>query len=682
MIGTEFRLFDLSDIPSLPDTSELDTSPILMVAAASDKGPERPTLTGGKKFLELFGTGDFEKYGQISEQTVRSVANGARVFFKRLVAPDSTIANAVVCAELYQTSAQAQKKNAKGELLYIKQDGTETIDTEEPDLVNDPTGATMIPTTPALLYLKADGTETTASEEPDLVTDPTGQTLMPTTPMMEYVCNTNYTFNSVPSVGGDDFFETVKEQAKLLLDETGTQRTLADGTTVDVFTYPLFVITDNGRGISNKRWYINPERNLSKNLGFMFYALNIVEDGEVTDSVTFSIIPNTRYRGANVTLDIKARSGLSQVKATSFDDINTKYIEKVQELSMIDYDVLVANDILFGCQRKGTPIKGLAVDSVNGLQLNLQTGFQLANGSNGSFGDIPYKTEEGRANVEEEMLRYYKGELTDLIWDKDQYQIDLCFDADFPVAVKEAIAYVAAYREDFMFFRDYGLEMYTYDDIYRLHEELTPSMYIADFAQAYDVVSPYTTKINTVTITYSISAIMIAHMVNNRHCPFAGKRYNAVINDIIPDTLRYTPRVIPGLNEKDELEELKVNFASYFNDKFVIESVWTSQTRYTQLSFSNNVIALQQVLKALRTKFPAIRYAFITKKEDLAVYEKEVNDVLSLYAANFAELSYEYIDDAVYRANKIFRAKIKFRFNDFVQAELIDVYALPTEEFV
>ena len=232
-----------------------------------------------------------------------------------------------------------------------------------------------------------------------------------------------------------------------------------------------------------------------------------------------------------------------------------------------------------------------------------------------------------------------------------------------------------------MYFRDYGLDIYNFEQVYNMHENLTPSMYISDFCQAYDVISPYTTKINTVTMTYSLSAIMIAHMVNNRHCPFAGMRYNAVIQDILPDTLRYTPRVIPGKDEKNELEEIKVNFASYFGERFVIESVWTSQTKYTQLSFSNNVIALQQVLKAVRTKFPAIRYAFVTKKEDLAIYEKEVNDVLSLYAANFAELSYEYIDDAIYRANKIFRAKIKFRFNDFVQAELIDVYAMPTEQY-
>ena len=344
--------------------------------------------------------------------------------------------------------------------------------------------------------------------------------------------------------------------------------------------------------------------------------------------------------------------------------------------------MLTQNDILNGSLRKGTPLAGIAIDTVEGLLLNTSTGFNLSSGSNGAFGDAPYKSSTTKALVDTAMLKFYNGELTPDIYDVDNFQLDLCFDANFTVPVKEAITVLAEWRKDFMFFRDYGTEIYSFDDIVEKHELLTPSMYVTDYCQAYDVMSPYTSRINTVTITYSLSAMIVNHMVKHHHVPFAGKRYNAVITDIIPDTLRYAARIIPGRDEKEELETLKVNFASFFQYQLVVESIWTSQSNYTQLSFSNNVIALQKVLKALRVKFPALRYAFITKKEDLEAYEKEVNDVLSLYSANFVELSYEYIDDATYRANKIFRAKLSFRFNDFVQAELIDVYALPTEDIL
>ncbi len=629
MIGSEFKLFDLSDIPDLPSAAIEDNAPVVLVAAAFAKGTEKLISTAGTDYIEMYGDADFDKYGQISEQTMRAVANGARVLCKRLVAPDSTLANAVIVAEVYQTKVQVT------------------------DGENNP------------LYIDGEGNQTTVAEGNE--------------PVYNYTCNVKYVYKTIADA---EDFNKIKEDGAELLNEEGVETQIDETTTVKVFSYPIFAVADNGRGVSNKRWYIGREKQLSKTLDFMFYRLNIVEDGNVTNAVKFSLIPDTKYRGENVTLGIQARTGLNQAQATSFDKSIIKFINKVQELSLIDKEELLSNDILFGTKRKGTALPGIVVDDVNGLQLDLSTGFNLQSGSNGSFGDAPYTDSTTRELVEKEMLKFYNGELTDAIWDKDNFQIDLIFDADFPVAVKEAIIALSAWREDFMYFRDYGLDINNFDQVLQMHEQVSPSIYASDFCQVYDVVSPYTTKINTVTMTYSISAIIINHMMQCRHLPFAGQRYNAIITDIVDGSLRYAPRVTPTVNEKDELEEIKVNFASYFSSKFIIESLWTSQVRYTQLSFSNNVIALQQVIKALRKKFPQIRYAVVRTKEDLKAYEKEVNDVLSLYSANFAELSYEYIEDPVYRANKIFRAKLNFRFADFFQAEKIDVYALPTEELL
>ena len=174
--------------------------------------------------------------------------------------------------------------------------------------------------------------------------------------------------------------------------------------------------------------------------------------------------------------------------------------------------------------------------------------------------------------------------------------------------------------------------------------------------------------------------MIISHIENRRHTPFAGKRYNAVIPDVLDkNTVNFCPKKVPAYNEKDEMEDLRVNFASFFKEDFVIESLYTSQEDYTQLSFSNNAMAVQQVVKALRVEFPAIRYQFITKPEDLEIYEARVNEALANFRANFAELTYQYIQDSTYVANKIYRAAIYFRFNDFVQAEMIDAYMLPTE---
>ena len=94
------------------------------------------------------------------------------------------------------------------------------------------------------------------------------------------------------------------------------------------------------------------------------------------------------------------------------------------------------------------------------------------------------------------------------------------------------------------------------------------------------------------------------------------------------------------------------------------------------MSYLNNVLALQQVIKALRVRFPAERYAYITSEDDMVVIQGNINDFLSTYADMFAELEYTYIQDSKYL--QIYRAAIRFRFNEFYQAELIDAYMLPS----
>ena len=109
MIRTDFRIYDLSDIPSLLTAQEEDNSPVILAAYPTAKGTEKLSIFSGTDFVNMVGMSDYEKYGQISEQTQRAVANGAKVAFKRLVATDATLANVVVVAEVYHT--KVQKKN-------------------------------------------------------------------------------------------------------------------------------------------------------------------------------------------------------------------------------------------------------------------------------------------------------------------------------------------------------------------------------------------------------------------------------------------------------------------------------------------------------------------------------------------------------------------------------------------
>ena len=79
-------------------------------------------------------------------------------------------------------------------------------------------------------------------------------------------------------------FAQVKEQALGLYNE-------ANG------IYPLFVYTDNGRGVSAKSVRITPNYQTSRNLGFILYSLKIYEGTTVMENETVSFDPDRSYNG-------------------------------------------------------------------------------------------------------------------------------------------------------------------------------------------------------------------------------------------------------------------------------------------------------------------------------------------------------------------------------------------------
>lgn len=619
MIGTKFNLYDQSAIEEISQVQEVDNSPVILTAMAAAKGTEDFFDLKGQEYLDMFGQANFKAYGQVSIQNQRMIEAGARLVGKRIVAPDATLANIIIVAKLYMT--EVQKTDDAGNPLYYDSQMNETeVETENPVMVRT-------------AHIRYEAASTVGAKTLDQVVEAAGEEL----------------------------------------DVNGT----TEGG-VTVYSYPLFVIVDNGRCVSKKRVSIAPDVAVSKNLPFMYYTLTVYENGAPLQSARFAAAPDTVYRGENIELTQVSNTYLTQVKAYSFSDNIRAFVEKLSEFSLIEDEQLLSGDFLFGATVKGNKYPSIAVDTENGVDLAAITGLSLMNGSNGSFGDNPLSDPDAIAVYNAELLKFFSGDLTDEIYNVDAYQIDAVFDANYPVNVKEKIVALAEYRKDFMYFRDLGLNIYTIDDVKNAVGPLTKSSWVTDFCQGYEVVDPYSRKNVKVTAIYTISRLMVGHLRDRRNLPFAGETNEAILTDAIKGTLTFAPKVTPAIDEKTELEDLRVNFASYFGTRLVVESLYTSQEKHTQLSYSNNVLALQRVIKALRAAFPAIRYQFVSNEEDLAKYTNRINEVLSAYASDFEELRFTYIEDKVMLSNKIFRAAIYFRFKEFAQAELIDAYILPT----
>lgn len=441
--------------------------------------------------------------------------------------------------------------------------------------------------------------------------------------------------------------------------------------------YLLYIICDNGRGTSKKRIKIVPNYRLSKGLVFTSYTLYVIESAEVVESMTFSINPNLVVNGKNISLYSMINTNSTQLYCVDDATGMEKFVAALAEASGIDEETLYTYDPLFGCTNRGVAINGLAVDST-GIDLQYTSGQMLQSGSNGAFDTHPIKN---TTEFSTQAVAALNGTYDPVIYNVDQYRIVALIDANYPDEVKRAIEALATFREDFVYFRDQGLNMNSIGLISDKRSKETKNMFCATYPQSYDIIDPYTKKQITVTIGYDLAQLLVNHCNNGVILPTAGMKHNMIIRNVIPGTLSFSPTICPDPvgNQKEALDDMHVNYASYIDNQLVIEALYTSQDKNTQWSYINNVMGIQDVVRAIRKRCPINRYTFI-ESDDLAAYKADVEEVIAPYRSNFNTLELEYVQDATYSANKIFYAVLKVVYKDFVQTEWFKVTALSSVE--
>lgn len=613
---TIFEYIDQSNITKTTET--LVTAPYYLCCSSAERGPEDIREVVGTDFYNLYGNHiSFVKHGQPLVQAAHIIDNGGRLIFKRLVAEDAALANLTVIATV--TKKEVEKTNAAGKPLYIDPSTNQESETDGGG------------------WAKA--TKNVASIKYGVVTVPSMKTIT-------------------------DVVAHVQLQYK---EET------------DVF--PLFTVTDNGRGKSTKRFNIQPDYQLSKQNSFEFYTFNVIADAETNAEYTrFSIDPNIIYLKTSMSLTESSKD-LTQLDAYQYEEGSNKFIKAVSEATGVDEDTLKSIDILFGCDRAGKALDYISVDltksedeAENGYDLADATGMMIMSGDNGEFGDKPF----GTSAWNKQAVKFFSGEFDDSVFNPNQINIDAVFDANYPSEVKKAILDLAEFRQDFFYFRDFGLDKYTYDQFKMTAKEFDHSKFAASYITTYDVLDPYSRKQINVTLMYSLAVKMINHFNLRRNAPCAGIQYGFTFDEAIKGTVNFCPKFTPKVDQKTELMDLGLNYCGYINNQLVLETTNTSQDPYSQLSYINNILAVQQIIHRVREVCPINRYTFITS-DDLETYKKAVNNAIMQYKENFDTLEFVYVADPIMKANKIFNASIKVSFKDFVQTETFKIYALPTQ---
>ena len=612
--GTKFNWYDASQFSTTTDAVELDNAPLFLTAFSSDKGTEDMIRISGQDFYRMYGDNlSFAKHGQVLLQAGKLIDAGAGLLCKRIVPDSATLSNVILTLTL--TVTETQKTNDQGQPIYI--DNTTGEETTEPQTGGVDNNPVMI-----------------------------------TTNTLKWAANTVSNAKTFKEV-----FDAAADLYQAYDESTG------------IGVYPVYVVTDIGRNKDIKAIRISPDYATSKSYGLMIYEMADIEGTKVAEKVYFTanskvVINNKSYAVNDYTM--------GQLHIGEVEGMLDEYVGQLAENLGMDPSALYNMDILFGASISGATLENVVLDA-DGVDISSEYGVKLASGSDGV---------EDFLNSDEytdSMAGFYLGEDTDAIFDVDVHKIRAVCDANLPVKVKEAIVTLANFRQDFFFFRDLGTGLTTYNAIITAAQELTKTKFAGDYMTSYQVIDPSTRKRIDVTMMYDFVVPLVSHFLTGAEVPLAGETNNFILASAINGTLNYTPVNTLSVNQKDLLDDARINYATYYEygGALVVESLYTSQDATTQLSYINNVLAIQEVMRALRSSCPKNRFKFQTGN-DFSDYEDACTEVLSAYKSWFSKLEFVYTQDDLKATQKIFYASINFSFNNWVQSEIFDLYALPT----
>jgi len=643
---TKFTLVDNSDIAAL-DVATEDTidRPVFGQVFASPKGFEEwQTSIMGQTFFDIYGEKpSFSTYGQAFVQAGEIARNGGRVTCKRVVAPDATLANLLVYAELYK--ATTQKYDKSGNPIFIDSTGAETIDPTKADPKQGVNGCATAQKAQIKLKVTPYGNSTTSS---------IGNSI----PLFRkaILADANYPGTASDGAAGE-------------IDLNGNIITTAQSAGA---VYPLFMIADSGRGESAKAFRIYADTSARRPVNYVRYILVIYDGGVSKETMAFTLNPDIVESNTNISIENVIRTNSKQVRAIGFDDQVKALAKNIAYVANENYSDYINHDILFGLDTYGNVEDTVYVDQTS-ADFDATTGLALLGGSNGSFGSRPLTTNPDLYNAQ--VMSTFDGSFSDSIYDLDNFRMDVIFDANYADPIKRKIEELVEFREDVLFFRDMHTGLTTLDAIKMANKNNLASRLCATYENSWDVIDPYTRKQITVTATYSLATLFITHFLNGQTRPFCGLLYNITFPDVIEGTVNFTPKNTPSEDQKQTIDDLRINYAGYYSGTLVMETEYTSQEKFTQLSWINNVLTLQGMIRDIRKKCPRIRYNFLDS-DSLKKYMADVQSVIDKHTTDFESIEMAYVDSNVYEQNKIFYAEIKVKMRNFIQSEYFKITVL------
>lgn len=439
----------------------------------------------------------------------------------------------------------------------------------------------------------------------------------------------------------------------------------------DSYVLPLFVITDKGRGLSNKRIRIIPDYTTSKYRSFFRYKLEIIESGKVIGSHIFSFDPEYIESSTNRSIETQTLDSV-HINVKVLDEYYDEFFKVVEEFSGLNREYINKKIAI----TEGKDISGKLIPEINvsGVNLKHTFGIRLCGGNCGKFGNNNLSVLENE-EYNELLKDFYSGDLDDTVWRRDEIFFNLIIDADFPHEVKKSIQYLCEKREDVSCLLDMTTKISEFNDyiveIDRYNKHFVNNVYY----QYGQIKNKFNKKKITTTIPMLIGKRLKQHFLSGRSKPMAGKSFGFAFSELIPNSINHTPKQTPKIDEKSILVDKNINYGSILNGVFTLETNYTTQEEHTQLSYSSNVLSIQHLIQDLRRAAPEVRYRTFTDK-DLQMQKDKYDSVCNRHLNNFDYCKFNYVGSDEDELLKTFRGQIVVVCKDYTIKEVFDIFVV------
>lgn len=265
-------------------------------------------------------------------------------------------------------------------------------------------------------------------------------------------------------------------------------------------------------------------------------------------------------------------------------------------------------------------------------------------------------------------IKAYKGTWNEDVLNKDLFEFDHVFDANYEDAVKNAIITLARdERQDFFYWADTKIQN-TIQDCINWKNSFTNSTYFMSIiAQSQTWYDEYTSKNINLTSTYLISDLLARHLESNgRQYPMAGSRRGIVGGFITNDWY-------PNEEQKEKLYANKIN---YLEKDINLIRIGAQNTNYPAgpLGQINNMLVLLRIKRTVEKIAKTYQFEFNTSSTRSAM-AAEINQYLSTWKSNGA---CTVANASVYASDydiiqKIVRVDVTLQFTGVIERIVINI---------